>query len=192
VLTEKLLPLLERTAKLPNTDIRVVTVSSALHTLVSDIKLDTKADFNITCAGDPSSFDGIVAKNKRYGFTKLLNVLFASELQQRANEQGIPLISTSLHPGVVATGGALDLFPSFLHPLLRSLGKSPLQGSISALFAATSLEVRANAEKYEGAFLGPGGKMMAASKTAKDEKLAKQLWMLTDATVKEILGKEKV
>lgn len=165
----------------------MITVASDLHTYVKDIKADTKANFNVTFATDPSSNDSLVAKNKRYAFTKVLNVLFASELQRRVDQQGVPIISISLHPGVVATGGALDLFPRWLSPILRLLAKNPLQGSISALFAATAPEVRLKSAEYGGAYLGPSGKMAVASETARDEKLAKQLWALTEETVKTIL-----
>ncbi|KAG4440133.1 hypothetical protein IFR05_004391 [Cadophora sp. M221] len=186
-LTEALLPLLRQTAQLPSTDVRVITVSSALHSHVSDVKLDTKSDFNNTFSSDPASADSLLANTKRYNFTKLLNVLFAAELQRRADREVMPLISISLHPGVVATEGALDRFPAVLKPMLRMFAKTPLPGAQAALVAATSPEVKAREEKYKGAYLSPGGKLQLASETGRDEKLAKQLWDLTEKTVKEIL-----
>lgn len=153
-----------------------------------DVKLETKEDFNISFSSDPASADSFHAMTKRYSFTKLLNVLFAAELQRSADREGTPLISISLHPGVVATGGALEAFPAVLKPLLKVFAKTPLQGAMSALVAATSPEVKAREEKYKGGYLGAGGKLGLASETGRDEKLAKQLWDLTDKTVKEILA----
>ncbi|PVH84095.1 NAD-P-binding protein [Cadophora sp. DSE1049] len=186
-LTTALLPLLRHTSQLPGSDIRVITVSSHLHNYMKTIKLSTKEDFNNTFSSNPASADSILAQAKRYNFTKLLNVLFAAELQRRADQDGIPLISISLHPGVVATGGALERFPAVVKPMLEVFGKTPLQGAEAALVAATSLEVRTNEEKYKGAYLAPGGKLARASEAGRDEKLAKQLWELSEKTVKDIL-----
>ncbi|KAL5315027.1 hypothetical protein ACEPPN_017678 [Leptodophora sp. 'Broadleaf-Isolate-01'] len=186
-LTEALLPLLRQTAQLPGADIRVVTVSSGLHSFISVNNLSTKEDFNTTFSSNPASVDSLIAQTKRYNFTKLLNVLFAAELQRRADQEGTPLVSISLHPGVVGTGGALDLFPAVARPVMKLLAKSPLQGAIAPLFAATSPEVRGNAEKYKGSYLLPGGKLSLASETGRNEKLAKELWDLSEKTVKEIM-----
>ncbi|KAH9224223.1 hypothetical protein DL95DRAFT_431314 [Leptodontidium sp. 2 PMI_412] len=176
-LTEALLPLLRYTAQLESTDVRVVTRR----------KLETKSDFNNTFSSDSASADSLLANTKRYNFTKLLNVLFAAELQRRVDKEDTQLISISLHPGVVATGGALDRFPAVLKPMLRMFAKTPLQGAKAALVAATSPEVKSKEEKYKGAYLGPGGKLQLASETGRDEKLAKQLWDLSQKTVKYIL-----
>lgn len=154
---------------------------------MSDVKLETKSDFNNTFSSDSASADSLLANTKRYNFTKLLNVLFAAELQRRVDKEDTQLISISLHPGVVATGGALDRFPAVLKPMLRMFAKTPLQGAKAALVAATSPEVKSKEEKYKGAYLGPGGKLQLASETGRDEKLAKQLWDLSQKTVKYIL-----
>ncbi|KAL2060546.1 hypothetical protein VTL71DRAFT_9187 [Oculimacula yallundae] len=166
VLTEALLPLLRQTAQLPGSDVRVVTVSSDLHTYVKDIQLETKADLNKPFSADPATNDGLLATTKRYNLTKLLNVLFASELQRRADQE------------------------AFIKPGLRWFGKTPEQGAESALFAATSPEVRAKAEKYKGSYLGPGGKLSLASETGRDGKLAQNLWTLSEKTVHDILGEK--
>ncbi|CZT05848.1 related to light induced alcohol dehydrogenase Bli-4 [Rhynchosporium graminicola] len=186
-LTEALLPLLRQTAQLPGSDVRVVTVSSIMHNYVKVIKLDTKSDLNNTFSADPASNNAGIASAKRYNFSKLLNVLFASELQRRVDQEGISIISISLHPGVVATDGAMNLIPAFLRPGLKWFGKTREQGAASTLFAATSPEVRAKQDKYKGAYLGPGGKLGLASETGRDEKLGKSLWDLSHRVVKDVL-----
>jgi hypothetical protein len=111
-LVQELLPNLKHTAALSNLDVRVVTVSSVAHPVIKDIVLEKKSDLNVTFAANPSSIDSIRARQDRYHFTKLLNILFASELQRRADKENVPIISISVHPGVVATPGGLNLFPS--------------------------------------------------------------------------------
>jgi hypothetical protein len=142
---------------------------------------------NISYATKSSSLDSLGAKSKRYGFTKLLNILFASELQLRVDAQGIDLISISLHPGVVSTGGLLSLFPGWLQPIMKPLGKTPLQGAVSSLFAATASEVREKSKKYKGRFLGTGAKKGTPSEPARDVEAAKKLWALSETTIAEIL-----
>ena len=74
---------------------------------------------------------------RRYGFSKLANVLFASELQRRFDADGVSIISISLDPGPVGTEGALSIFPGFLGPLLkRFVMANPSHGAWPSLFAA--------------------------------------------------------
>jgi len=87
-----------------------VTVSSVVYALIKDIVLEKKSDLIISYTADPSSIDTFQAKRNRYHFTKLLNILFALELQRRVDEQNIPIISMSIHPGLVATETGLNLF----------------------------------------------------------------------------------
>jgi hypothetical protein len=101
-------------------------------------------------------------------------------LQNYFDSNEISIISVALHPGLVATGGGLDLFPYWLKPILRRLGKTPLQGASSALFAATMPEVKEKENIYKGAYLGPRAKMSLLSDAGQDAKLAKDLWVLTE------------
>lgn len=41
---------------------------------------------------------------KRYGLTKLANILWTSEMQRRYNEKKIPITALTVHPGGVLTG----------------------------------------------------------------------------------------
>ncbi|KAH7326991.1 NAD-P-binding protein [Rhexocercosporidium sp. MPI-PUGE-AT-0058] len=151
-LTEAILPLLRQIAQLPNSDVRVITVSSTLHTYVTDVKFETKADFNNTF-GDGDDWDTV----------------FVSSSLELGSEERIQKFSEVV-------------------PLLNMFAKTPLQGARAALVAATALEVRAKEEKHKGAYLGPGGRLALASETGRDDKLAKQLWDLTEKVVKDIPG----
>lgn len=53
---------------------------------------------------------------------------------------------------------------------------TPEWGSYTSLFAATSPIVRANPEKYKGAYLVPYGKIGKPNANARNEQFAKDLW----------------
>jgi NAD(P)-dependent dehydrogenase (short-subunit alcohol dehydrogenase family) len=188
ILTMTLFPLLQSTAALPGSDVRVVTVSSGAHKFAKVVtRISTKEDLNETFAAEIGNIDSVMAKQSRYAFTKALNVLFASEMQRYADALSVPLVSLSVNPGVVGTSGALDLWPTWFQPIVRYLAKSPLQGASTLLFAAVSWEVAENRTRYAGAYLDPPGKIGKTSKMAGDERLAKSLWSLSDTIMKEVL-----
>jgi hypothetical protein len=58
-MVQALLPILKHTAALPNSDVRVITVTSVAHAFIKDIVLEKKSDLNITFAANPSSIDSI-------------------------------------------------------------------------------------------------------------------------------------
>ncbi|KAK4051958.1 hypothetical protein OIV83_002663, partial [Microbotryomycetes sp. JL201] len=134
-LVQELLPVLQETAKQPYAHVRVVTVSSAGHT--------------VTPRPNFSSLDAVNARMistwHRYGQSKLCNILFTLELQRRLNEDGIRCIS--LHPGVVdsevlrgtmASSRILGVVCAFLS---RYFFMSAYSGATTQLYAATSPEV---------------------------------------------------
>jgi NAD(P)-dependent dehydrogenase (short-subunit alcohol dehydrogenase family) len=126
---------------------------------------------------------------KRYGISKLANVLFATEFQRRLDKESIRIISISVHPGTVGTDGGLSVFPGLLQPVARLLFSSPLQGATTGLFAATATEVAKSRDEYKGQYLVPPGKIKRASDQARDPKLAKDLWITTQHIVDDILAK---
>jgi len=83
--TRKLLPSVK-----PNG--RIVTVASTAHTMTKTLEID---DLNY----DSRIYTGWDA----YGQTKLANILFAKELQDRLATEGSDIKSVSLHPGVIKT-----------------------------------------------------------------------------------------
>jgi NAD(P)-dependent dehydrogenase (short-subunit alcohol dehydrogenase family) len=88
LLTRLLLPLLEKTAELPGSDVRIVNVSSTANTMVSGIPLDqVKSD------GNGANMFSL------YGASKHGNVIHAKQLAKRYPK----IMSVSLHPGRVAT-----------------------------------------------------------------------------------------
>ncbi|MET7335490.1 oxidoreductase [Nonomuraea sp. NPDC005650] len=148
-LTGLLLPLL-----LAAPAARVVNVSSDAHSV-------GRIDF------DDLALERGYNRLGAYGRSKLANLLFTLELQQRAERAGVNLIGVATHPGTTATN-FVKLGP--LQPLLGLFFKSAEAGAVSSLYAATSPDVRG------GEFIGPTLKRLTPSKRARSEADARRLW----------------
>lgn len=136
-LTGLLLPLLKKTPKS-----RVVTLSSIAHRGAS-IYFDNL---------DGSK--GYKAMNF-YKQSKLANLLFAKELEDRLKEHGSSTISLACHPGITSTNlfkmGKEDS-PDILKKILKWVFQSGEMGALPTIYAATE-------ESLEGGeYIGPDGR----------------------------------
>ncbi|KAJ3759959.1 short chain dehydrogenase [Lentinula raphanica] len=182
-LTVTLLPLLKETAAMPDSHVRVVNVSSSGYTMAS------------TTTPNFTSLEGLNQKTcaamQRYGLSKLTNILLTNELQKRFIESGITNVyCLSIHPGVVAT--ELARGPSQSWPLIAPLWKviprflkTPEQGALTQLYAATSPEVEE--KDLKAALLFPVGQVTSKNSLAedKDGKLGSDFWNLCEALMQE-------
>ena len=172
-LTKLLLPLLERTAAAPGSDVRVVSVSSEAFNMAppTDTILSTE---KLTATGPWA----------RYGASKAANILFAAELARR-----YPAFkAVSLHPGMIKT----DLYlPNQQANALLKYGMAlfgPLvlrdvsEGAHNQLWAAAGAR---REELVDGAYYTPVGKPHAGNKFAKDEASGKRLWNWTEAELEK-------
>lgn len=169
LLTQKLLPLLEKTADMPDSDVRIIYTTSAAWRGGS-IPFDRLK----------TTMDGaMMARWIRYCNSKLANMLYARELAHRYPK----LLSYSLTPGVVGTSLVSDLSTfDRMFVKVSNLGKilSPEQGTYNHLWA---ISVPQDAIK-PGAYYEPVGKLFETeSQQSKDPKLGQQLW---DWTEKEL------
>ena len=121
------------------------------------------------------------------GHTKLANILFTNELQRRFDEDDIPILAISLHPGVVLTFADTLPFRPLLEPLFHIFASSADTAAKTPLFAAASPIPREKLESYKGAYLvnNPIGQIGKKSKPASDPELGKDLWQLTEKVLKE-------
>lgn len=173
LLTKLLLPTLLEAAKQPGSDVRVVTLSSMGHHLA----VSKGIEFDQPALEQESTW-------RRYGASKLANLLFARELAARHPE----ITSVSLHPGVILT----DLFASLRTNIFLKIGmwiygivglvlpghyKDPRGGALNTTWCATT----AKAELVNGAFYNPVGSESGGSQWAKDKGLQKKLWEWTEA-----------
>ncbi|PPR08291.1 hypothetical protein CVT24_002449 [Panaeolus cyanescens] len=94
--TMTLLPLLKKTANLPNSDVRIITLSSAGH--VAGPAANPNLDFSTLDPFKESHSDDLMPFMSRYFLSKLANILFSSALQKRVPEN---IICIAVHPGAV-------------------------------------------------------------------------------------------
>ncbi|KAJ3908021.1 short-chain dehydrogenase [Lentinula edodes] len=185
VLTLGLLPLLKKTAQ-NHPGVRIVTLSSVAHVLITpDVKVDSLQSLN----NNFGERDGTEANLKRYGYSKLANILFAKELQHKLDEAGIQAISVAVHPGGVKTDGSINFVgPENLSRLDDA--QTPLQGALAPLFVAAAEEVWEERSKWAAAYIMPYGVPSPEdeSEAAKDSKLAKELWETTEDVLTENVG----
>ncbi|KZP08213.1 NAD-binding protein [Athelia psychrophila] len=177
--TNTLLPLMTTTSRLPDSDVRIVNVSSAAHANPKNPHFDTIEALN-------TSFKD--STMKLYGYTKLANVLFSKQLQQRLNAEGVPIIVISLHPGVFLTDGfksAIKGWPmsGVISFLARLLFQPVERSGYNSAFAAASPDVRARAAEFKGAYIVPVGKIAKPSADARKPQLALDLWETSEKQI---------
>lgn len=135
-LTGLLLPLLKETK-----DSRVVTLSSLAHRGAS-------IDFN--------NLEGSKGYRafKFYGQSKLANLLFSKELDNRLKSSGIDTLSIACHPGVSSTN-LFKMGGKFLQPLVKVTNRffqPASMGALPSIYAATEVSL------VGGEYIGPDGK----------------------------------
>jgi NAD(P)-dependent dehydrogenase (short-subunit alcohol dehydrogenase family) len=123
-----------------------------------------------------------------YGFTKLANLLFAFELDRRAKEAGLKLLSVAVHPGIARTQifqngpGAGDIKAIMTRILAPLITQDEARGALPTLYAATDPSLRG------GEYIGPDGmaelkgwpKIVQPRANAKDQTAAAQLWQASE------------
>jgi retinol dehydrogenase-12 len=158
-LTIKLLPALRAGRA------RIINVSSRLHFNAPKVGIDF--DFlrhdNLLIAGPGHKYSPFYS----YGQSKLANVLFTRELQNRFSEHGITAFA--VHPGIVKT--RLNRHTPPVWALLNLVSKTASQGAQTQVHLALA----------ELSSLKPGGyyadcEPSLASKASSDQALAAQLW----------------
>ncbi|WP_347568887.1 oxidoreductase [Evansella sp. AB-P1] len=135
-LTGLLLPLLEK-----GHHSRVVTLSSIAHRngVIDFDNLDGEKEYKAM---------------KFYSQSKLANLLFAKELDDRLKQYGYKTISLAAHPGISST----NLFrigknktPWYIKPLMKLFAQSAEKGALPTIMAATDEEL------VGGEYIGPDG-----------------------------------
>jgi NAD(P)-dependent dehydrogenase (short-subunit alcohol dehydrogenase family) len=124
-----------------------------------------------------------------YGQAKLANLLFALELQRRADAHGVPLTSVAAHPGYAATNlqlqanniTGLPVDKLVNRALNLTIAQSAAMGALPTLYAATE-------DVPGGAYVGPSGPgefrghptLVAPNGRARDEDDARRLWEVSE------------
>ncbi|KAF9044227.1 NAD-P-binding protein [Panaeolus papilionaceus] len=186
-LTRTLLPLLKKTAAQPDSDVRIVNVSTApLHIIKTEIPSYSSSSLNKDYG---NSFG---CHLDTYGHTKLANILHINELQRTLDATHSNITCLSVHPGTIKTRGSdafLDRVPYFttLAKMVGGLFFGPWRnGGMSVAWAAAGREIALSRESYRGRYVEPVAVVATPSKEARDERLAKELWDSTEEVLKEL------
>ena len=182
LLTKKLMPLLQKTAAAPGSDVRIVNVTSEGHKLAPN----PTGFVPEVCTTDMSTY----STWSRYGQSKLANNLFTTGLAKRYPQ----ITSVVIHPGEVQT----NLMTAFtnehpwlkvlINPLFVLLTTAPTEGALNQTWASVAPVVGKSGTGKEGVkpvrqggYYVPVTKDGNASSFARDEKLAEKLWEWTEA-----------
>jgi NAD(P)-dependent dehydrogenase (short-subunit alcohol dehydrogenase family) len=156
LLTNLLVPLLRKSA--PS---RVVVVASDAHKFSKKLDLD---DLDRPTLGGY----GLLGM-RRYGETKLMNILFARELARRLDGTGVTV--NAVHPGAVSTN--LGEPPEVLAKLISRFMKTAAQGAATSVFVATEPTLETVSGSY---FMNEQRADDKLSRQARDNVLAWALW----------------
>ena len=170
-----LLPLLEATTKFPNTEVRVVSTSSLGFMFADTIPFERLRE-------EDGMDMGFMGKWKRYGFSKLANQLYASELAKHHPQ----ITSISVHPGVIHTGlvDGIGLWNYIFIQLTTWWKQWSVEDGVKSQIWAAFVEK----EKLEnGAFYEPVGVEGRTTEASKDTKLASRLWEWTEKEIERWL-----
>jgi NAD(P)-dependent dehydrogenase (short-subunit alcohol dehydrogenase family) len=174
LLIKLLLPLIQKTGKLPDSTPRILLLSSEGHFLAPKEGIDfahlKEADYDMGGA--------LGSTWTKYGQSKLANLLYATQLSKRYPE----IISVSIHPGVVGTGlvgnlGGWNKAIVYLTSWWQM--KTPAEGAKNQVWAATVDKAKLEPGKY----YVPVGKVVKSNK--EDEVVGDKLWEWTE---KELEG----
>ncbi len=166
-------------------------VSSIAHTafVPPNFTYDFSSPTSLTDSGStPFKYWPVSPFLVRYALAKGANILFATELQRRLNNEEVNIISLSVHPGGVRTPGNAKVFWGVAMPLVHLVFDSPDQGAVTLLFAAAAREVGEKKAMYGGQFLAPYGKVGTPHRDMKNEKIALDLWNTTRTLVDRYLA----
>jgi NAD(P)-dependent dehydrogenase (short-subunit alcohol dehydrogenase family) len=123
---------------------------------------------------------------RAYGQSKLANLLFMRELEERCDDRDLPIMSVAAHPGASNTelgdesaGDMMTRLLGLVRPILIKFGtQSAAMGALPTLRAVTDPDADG------GDYFGPDGFQefkghpvkVDMNKRAKDDDLAEQLW----------------
>ncbi|KAK0756603.1 hypothetical protein N5P37_010757 [Trichoderma harzianum] len=175
-LTKSLLPLLKATAKVPGSDVRIVTVSSVAETFAPKSNNFTSIkDLKDPGAANPNDY---TSRKATFNAT-------APELQNKLTQEDANITALTLDPGPVSTESGMGIFPGVLKPVLKLVMKSVAKGALKQLFCATAVEVAKNPDRYKGQFLNGPDKIDQPSDKARNRELARSLWRITEEALAE-------
>lgn len=172
LLTKLLLPTLTKTAAQPDSDVRIINLTSGGYLLAP------KEGINFEQPDLPDSWSWV-----RYGHSKLANIKFTQALAEK-----YPTItSVSVHPGVVNTNLANTWLQNYmwLKRLLSRFFNTVADGAKNQLWASVALRGEGFGKVENGAYYVPVGIKDDGNKFVKDRGLTEKLWAWSEEEVKK-------
>ncbi|MCJ1259801.1 hypothetical protein MMC24_007640 [Lignoscripta atroalba] len=182
-----LYPLLRSTSKMPSTPApRIVMESSENHRMTpSNIHFGSLSELNNPNFGPTQLY----ARSK---LAMILGVKYGF-VERVIKPNGDNIYALAVHPGIVNTDMQeqwKSSYPGLTGKLITNamyfVGRSPEQGSFSALYAATSPEVEEKG--WNGVYLTDPGQLGKETSQASDPDLGAALWDLSHRLIKEKVG----
>ena len=128
--------------------------------------------------------------------SKLANNLYVKQLQKvfASSHTDTPITVLAVHPGCVNTEGyqkdptnSIPILGPIIRFFLTLYLLHPSEGAYASVFAAASPEVKANREKYMGAYLVPPGRIATPpERRAESVELAQELWDTTELILQNV------
>lgn len=179
LLLQLLLPLLQQTARLPNGDVRVISMTSIAYDQAP--KVGIAFESIKTSQSGLGGFGSSIAKWRRYGQSKLAQLLYTDELAKHHPE----ITFVSIHPGIIMTDlfHNVDFMTKLPVLLMFYFKKTPVdQGHWNQCWAAICTKYQLT----NGQFYEPTGKVgKRVTSQSRDEKLARELWSWTQRAIEE-------
>lgn len=185
LLLRTLLPLLQHTAQLPNADVRVVSTTSLGALFAENIGIP----FSRLKVEKGDAMDmGFMGRWKKYGISKLANILYARSLSSHYASSNITFLSA--HPGVINTGlvSSVDVWNRmfiFLTTWWKTV--SVEDGAKNGVWAAFAEKDCEGGPVRNGGFYEPVGVLGRETERLTDKKLAEELWVWTEEVIKPFL-----
>ncbi|EJD35696.1 NAD(P)-binding protein [Auricularia subglabra TFB-10046 SS5] len=191
VLTNELLPLLEKTSQLPGADVRILPIGSgAIQFTAKDRRFDSLDSINANLQGE--SFP---ARMTRYGTSKLAQCLWSREIHRRLRAQQSKISVVVVNPGPVSSEGNLAALEKTAVPLrwlFKAINRTPEDAARSALWAVSVPEPAKFSGKCitRSALTGRFGEEPWAALMSDGtwEPLGKELWETSERIVAEKLA----
>ena len=201
ILTQGLLPIIKKTAKQTG-DARIVVMASNLHfSAPAETKFASIDELNTD-----------LGPTLQYNRSKLGNVLYAKKLARIMEGEGLAgkIFVNSIHPGVVKTSQQAGAVETYGEKIKNTLGdgivgqaataglegmnltarallmKDSPEGALSALFAATSPDVKEKG--ITGEYIVPNGTVQQADKRALDPGFQDRYYELVQECIEKGYG----
>ncbi|KAI8964701.1 oxidoreductase [Daldinia sp. FL1419] len=178
MIIQHFLPVLKKTADVPDSDVRVVILTSA------GWRGHPKNGIDFATIRTKQEDLTLLGFHLRYGQSKIANIIYATEIARRYPN----IKAVSIHPGVVTTDLVNSLPPikkAFVYGANWILGGGVVDESLGRLNQLWAAAGAKRDELVNGAYYKPVGVQGKLDKTAMSEELGRELWSWTD----EVLAK---